>query len=628
MILKLNRVFLILHFIAIAMLIAFASSFKLVNLNNPTQTSGYILLACIICFLAILSLLLAATGSPINLKMQKFEVLFVLLIAYLTANRYFVHTFPPFSQNYNELLLLVVLYFSIRCFCRIEHHNFFFLAIVLGGIMQAVYGNLQLYGLCATNNSNFKITGNFFNPGPYAGYLASVIPIAAGVLLFYKPDSAATNSPKFHLKGQFFYLVSLTGLVAISLVIFVTLSRAAVLGAGAGLFTILALKFNWAEYIKNGKKSHKRTLWGIVILTAMLLVGGLFYLSKKKSADGRLFVWRNAIQLIKDQPLLGCGFDCFGVRYMDYQAKYFQEHPNADSELADNVTFAFNDPLELISENGIIGGVLCLLILFLLIKTIDFGNPVCMIAFSGFFSILFFSVFSYPSHILSIKLNLLVCIATFANLAQRNFDLQQGSSRINQTHSLAKVSLAVFFSLVLYFTFLQVRNIYTALNSWGSAEFAFVRGDYASALTYDKAAHAVLRADGEFLLKYGMTLLLAGKQSPALKILTEASHYSNSTFLQMNLGKTYKALGMIKDAENAYYRSWLMCPNRLYPPYLLTRLYVETGQLTKADSMAEKLLRMRVKVRSPATDEIRASMKAFIEHRHRGIDRDFLQAFK
>ena len=48
--------------------------------------------------------------------------------------------------------------------------------ILLGGI-EAVWGLCQLYGFSASGHFRYALTGSFFNPGPYAGYLAMVLPV-------------------------------------------------------------------------------------------------------------------------------------------------------------------------------------------------------------------------------------------------------------------------------------------------------------------------------------------------------------------------------------------------------------------------------------------------------------------
>ena len=50
--------------------------------------------------------------------------------------------------------------------------------ILLTGLVEAVWGLMQLYGFKLPQHALFKLTGSFFNPGPYAGYLAVVFPLA------------------------------------------------------------------------------------------------------------------------------------------------------------------------------------------------------------------------------------------------------------------------------------------------------------------------------------------------------------------------------------------------------------------------------------------------------------------
>jgi len=48
--------------------------------------------------------------------------------------------------------------------------------IILGGI-EAIWGMRQIYGLAISNHSLYALTGSFYNPGPYSGYLAMIFPI-------------------------------------------------------------------------------------------------------------------------------------------------------------------------------------------------------------------------------------------------------------------------------------------------------------------------------------------------------------------------------------------------------------------------------------------------------------------
>ena len=43
--------------------------------------------------------------------------------------------------------------------------------------IEAVWGIRQVYGFTYSNHSLYALTGSFYNPGPYSGYLAMIFPI-------------------------------------------------------------------------------------------------------------------------------------------------------------------------------------------------------------------------------------------------------------------------------------------------------------------------------------------------------------------------------------------------------------------------------------------------------------------
>jgi O-antigen polymerase len=50
-------------------------------------------------------------------------------------------------------------------------------------LVQALMGLMQLHGKAASHHYLFNITGTFHNPGPFAGFIISALPLALGVIL-------------------------------------------------------------------------------------------------------------------------------------------------------------------------------------------------------------------------------------------------------------------------------------------------------------------------------------------------------------------------------------------------------------------------------------------------------------
>jgi hypothetical protein len=73
------------------------------------------------------------------------------------------------------------------------------LAFVIIGLIEAVWGLMQLYGFAGSQHGWFKTTGSFVNPGPYSGWLAMVFPMALGYSIVnyfnYKERTVTQSSP-------------------------------------------------------------------------------------------------------------------------------------------------------------------------------------------------------------------------------------------------------------------------------------------------------------------------------------------------------------------------------------------------------------------------------------------------
>lgn len=80
------------------------------------------------------------------------------------------------------------------------------------------------------------------------------------------------------------------------------------------------------------------------------------------------------------------------------------------------------------------------------------------------------------------------------------------------------------------------------------------------------------------------------------------------------IGKNYQTLAMPDSAEYYFRKSTFRCPNRVYPHYLLMKLYADSASfdLSKCLNEANTLLTMPVKIPSPAIDEMQQEAKSMI----------------
>lgn len=79
----------------------------------------------------------------------------------------------------------VVIWYILRYItCRFPVLNKYYLYIFISiGFIEAIWGFRQLHGWEYSNHSLYRLTGSFFNPGPYSGYLAVTISVAFAIFL-------------------------------------------------------------------------------------------------------------------------------------------------------------------------------------------------------------------------------------------------------------------------------------------------------------------------------------------------------------------------------------------------------------------------------------------------------------
>jgi hypothetical protein len=85
------------------------------------------------------------------------------------------------------LIFSMIFYFYLRILRSSKDQTIqtlFAVCFILTGLVEAIWGLRQLYGFTGSQHYLYKITGSFFNPGPYSGWLAMVFPMALGYAIF------------------------------------------------------------------------------------------------------------------------------------------------------------------------------------------------------------------------------------------------------------------------------------------------------------------------------------------------------------------------------------------------------------------------------------------------------------
>jgi O-antigen polymerase len=606
------------------------------------QSSKLLMLLGVLPFLLLLGSAKIIT-KPLHIKITWLDLALAFYFLYLVFSRFFISEIHSLSIPFLELISIAILYVILRMLDNNAYQILLFIIMISGGL-QAIYGILQVFGYYPSLHPMFGISGGFFNPGPYSGYLVSTLPVAL-CFIICKPTIFSSelslsrllkrigvesivvnrnthfvkisNIIKLVFKQWIPFLCTMTLLVALP----ATQSRAAWLAVVGSLiwlfaFTLFPVK-TALNYIPDNLT--KVILFAIVLLVIFIGIGTGIYLFKKDSADGRMLIWKVSSTMIKDAPFVGHGCEKFKGVYMTYQARYLSVGKGRTlhnaSSLADDNQYAFNDPLKVLVETGIIGLLLLVVIVVVLFrhssKTADQTDMqwyLMLAAKAAIISIAIFSMFSYPSEILPIKVNLILYLSILAG-ANNCTVVNISNARINP---LLLLIFAVCMCTVSYGVLHTRGMISSGMINWQKAFNLYNMGNYEKANQQYKMVYPYFSEDGKFLVNYGKSLSVAGDHTTAVDVLTKAAVYSNNSIVQTAMGDSYKALGKYRNAEKAYLNAHFMVPGRFYPMYLLSKLYQETGELEKAMDIAEQLLNKDVKIPSTAIIQIQEEMRKLI----------------
>ena len=151
------------------------------ELFSATQTAKVLFLAWgMVGFATIGGVYYLFSGKPGKVTFTKTDLFVGLLLLYAIVHTIWIRPVQLHPLFILQWLALSTLYIVFR---RIEarHRLLMMIFVMVAAAAQAVYGNLQLYGIYPSYHNLFKLTGSFFNPGPYSGYLVSVLPVAVGL---------------------------------------------------------------------------------------------------------------------------------------------------------------------------------------------------------------------------------------------------------------------------------------------------------------------------------------------------------------------------------------------------------------------------------------------------------------
>ena len=458
----------------------------------------------------------------------------------------------------------------------------FWVLVVLGG-SEAILGLRQLYGFATSGHSMYALTGSFFNPGPYSGYLAMILPVC-----LYQWLVCGRRGGRVVAGGV---------MLLILCVLPAGMSRSAWLAAGVSCLCVYAWHMDWTDKFRLLWQQQRQRVVMVVVggFCVLLLAGYLLFVLKPDSARGRLFMWKITCRAIAEKPLTGYGIHNFAAAYGNAQETYFAagDYEPWEERVAGSPEYAFNEYLQAAVELGIPLAVCLLVVVVLcLYRGVRKGRyGIC----GAILSLMIFSFSSYP-------LQLPVFIVTFGGLLVACLS---GADRWQW------LGLAVSVGIIGGFRLKNDLQVEQACREWMNARVLYNAGAYQSAEKEYGRLYPLLRDRASFLFEYGHGLHKQQQFSKSNRILKEALQRSCDPMILNVIGKNYQQMGDCLSAEDWFIRSTHRLPGRIYPYYLLAKLYAEPGfrQPDKFEKMKRMVLTKEPKVHSTAIRQMREEIK-------------------
>ena len=461
-------------------------------------------------------------------------------------------------------------------------------SLILFGGVEAIWGLRQLYGFSASGHFRYALTGSFFNPGPYAGYLAMVLPLCLHHFVRFRDWKWLITSLKIERAAA-----GVVG-VLILCVLPATMSRSAWVAALIGCGWVMYMHRDSRKWKLLWRRYKKRYVsWGIGIFLVLIVGGAGAFFLKPDSALGRLFLWKITCQAIANHPW-GCDKG-FAFAYGEAQEAYFAKGDYAEWEerVAGSPEYAFNEYLELTLTQG---PAICIMLIVITFACLWAGTQFRRYGVCGaIVTLLVFSFSSYPMH-LPAFIVAYVCLL-----------LACGIGDIIAKPVILSACLIIWTGG--FHDKWQREKV--ACRDWLNARMLYHAGAYAAANTaYDKL-YPQLREKGAFLFEYGHSLHKAGFYNESNKYLDKALVYCADPMILNVIGKNYQALRCYNWAEELLLASVHRLPGRIYPYYLLAKLYAEPEFLNreKFEEMKGIVLMKAPKIHSTAIEEMRREVE-------------------
>ncbi|WP_379088870.1 O-antigen ligase family protein [Pedobacter sp. UC225_65] len=387
-----------------------------------------------------------------------------------------------------------------------------------------------------------NINGGTFNSTYFSNYICLFVP-----LLYHIKKNILTNT----------WLNRAVDAIIICIIIICVVNQARASVIGLSIFILCQLNF------REIYKQHKALLFAFLIggfaLLSYFLIG-----NKIASATGRLFIWENALSLIKEHPL-GIGLGNFKQEYTVLQSRIISESSfNSKFLLADINDYAFNDLLQFIIEGGI---QMIFLLMFLCYSILKSKNRLLI---SSTLLVFIISSTSYTLHSFHSFVIVIVLFCLFTK------------------DEVSKRKISALFYIPTYIGFL-----------WAILSFISYYSPKTEANNmYNNLLNSYRKLDNKYLYDWGAEEFKDGNFKESILLLKQSGIEDYDIDANLLLAQCYENINNMAAAEKHYVKANHILPRMFKPKHYLLKFYLSTNREKEIINIANEIIETPIKVSS------------------------------
>ena len=531
-----------------------------------------------------------------------------------------------------EAFPYVMLYLSFKVLFGAGGRPFrlYMLAVLcVWAICESVTGLGQIFGDVPSGHHSFVLTGRFPNPGPYGGFIAMAMAVAAGYIARYGKSfryvsfiSSRSGQSVSLLKvigspysGWILYRLLPLVLSVIAVALCFVVLPASMSRAGWIAFAVAAVACAFRECrLARVISGHRWLSAGVLI--AVLAVGVGAFIMKKDSAVGRFHIWNMEVRAIAESPCIGTGPGTALGSYGLVQTEYFaqKQRPDETVSVVGSPEYAFNEYLKAGMEAGLPGLLAAAAVMAVSVSVlIRMRNP----TWYGLLAMGIFALSSYPLSMagLSVSIVAMLALAGCGNITEsRCWQSREGKHSVRNMLDPVLSALAFVAAVAGFALFTGVYSAREeAYGKWQESRQWAMMDMYEDAAAELEEIYPSLYWNYLYLYDYGYALHKSGKPERSNAILSEGAAISAQPMFHNIIGKNYQALGQYSLAEREFLTAHNMVPSRLYPLVLMMEMYEERGMTDEARRLGERILSMPFNPRNGTMVSLRRQVERALE---------------